>query len=199
MIRKLTHQLTDIIIASGSGKEESRDVYVYGLDIILSTILNLVCVCIFSLIVGRFVFAIIYMIFFVGLRTVAGGYHANTHLGCLLVMLAAFGLSLLLLYVVPTMYYLWISFVMIVLSASLIFTLAPVDHPNKPLDKEDKKRLKALSRSVISLEMALIAGCWVVIPHLDIYIMAATLGMVTSALSCGAVVIINKIREGASK
>ena len=193
-LTKLTNRIVDIIIASGSGKSDDREVYAYGIEIMLSTVINLLCIFTIAIIVGKIAYTIVYMVFFMGLRTVAGGYHAETHLGCLLVMLAAYGLSLLVFFV-PTTYYLWISFVMIVLSASLIFILAPVAHPNKPLDSDDMRRLRALSRSVIALEIALILLGWVVVPHLKVYTMAASMGMVTSALSCGVAVIIKKLRK----
>ena len=62
--------------------ENNLDIYKYGIEITLSTILNILIILILSLIYGSFFTGIIFLLVFIPLRKFTGGYHADTYMKC---------------------------------------------------------------------------------------------------------------------
>ncbi len=98
----------------------------------------------------------IFVISFVSLRQTTGGFHADSFCGCL------FGSVLTLLlaveYIAPLAEcYVEAMAILLLLSIVCILCLAPVNHPNLLLSKEEKKRHKYLCMIVLSVELG---GIW---------------------------------------
>lgn len=58
---------------------EDSEVYAYGIELLLSTIFNLVVAIIIALISNEFIPCFFNLTAFVTIRMYAGGYHADTH------------------------------------------------------------------------------------------------------------------------
>lgn len=69
--------------------EESREaIYAYGMELLLSDVLNILIVLLIALISHTFPAVIIFTAVFMGLRKFVGGYHANSHLSCIFTLVA---------------------------------------------------------------------------------------------------------------
>lgn len=128
---------------------EYEEVYVYGIEILLSTILNFIVAFIIALISHEFVACLINLIAFVTIRIYAGGYHADTHLGCMTTLVGVLLIFIFVIKLVSLKLMMMLSPIMLIISAIIIFKYAPVEHPNKPLS--DKKKLKLRRKALISL------------------------------------------------
>lgn len=79
---RLSHYLADLFVAKGWIEEDGKIAYVVGLDVIFSTLIDWFAVGTLAILRGRFLEAVIYLLFFLTVRRYSGGYHAPTRAGC---------------------------------------------------------------------------------------------------------------------
>lgn len=79
---RVSHFLADLFVAKGWIEEDGKIAYVVGLDVIFSTLIDWLVVGTLAILRGRFLEAVIYLLFFLTVRTYSGGYHAPTRAGC---------------------------------------------------------------------------------------------------------------------
>ena len=79
---------------------DCQDIYIYGSELFLSTSLSIISMLLISLVAGKPISGILFVLIFVGLRVFVGGFHAATYGTCFLltngVFLTAFLSSILL-------------------------------------------------------------------------------------------------------
>lgn len=68
----------------------SFEVYRYGFELLVSTLVNVFVLIIIGIVTNSELQAVMYCIGFVVLRMFAGGYHATTHLRCILIFNSSF-------------------------------------------------------------------------------------------------------------
>ncbi len=145
MINNLSTRLTDKLLSKGSITEDERELYIYGLFMLISQLMYLVLACIFGLLFECFFESIIFYVAFQFIRRYAGGYHATTETRCeilsTLSIIASIGIiKLSKIYDFKTIL-LFITLVSVV----LIFFLCPLDTPEKPLSEKEFKYFRKIS------------------------------------------------------
>ena len=78
MINNLSTRITNKLLAKGNIAEDERELYIYGLFMLLSHLMYLVLTIVFGLIFKCFLESVIFYIAFQFIRRYAGGYHAET-------------------------------------------------------------------------------------------------------------------------
>lgn len=133
--------------------EEDTDIYRYGIEIGLSTMVNTLCLLITTLLFFNILDLIIFLSFFIILRQFTGGYHADTYIKCNLVTVSCYALSTLLAnYVhIDTKA---IS-ALFAVGLVLIGITAPINNCNKTITKAQAGRYKAMAIIVFVLETAI--------------------------------------------
>lgn len=136
---------------------EKINVYRYGFELLLSTVMNLLGLLIISMLLSVPIGAILFCMAFIPLRLAAGGYHAKHHWSCILEFNLIFlGFAILSQYL-PSECVLIYSLLLSVISSIVIWSLAPVEAVNKPLVgiKKEKQRAKSITIACINLAVTL--------------------------------------------
>lgn len=159
MIDWLTKIVLGYLIYFGiADKNDSDDiaVYRYGIEITISSCLNIILILIIGLLCGKIIESLIFLGIFILLRTFTGGFHASTYFWCNTMFCISF-LIVLLLYSLSWEFMNLIS-VAVILGCSLatVFIYSPVENPNKPLGNK-KRRLKITACALTSAVSALAA------------------------------------------
>ena len=130
--------ITDRLIRKGYIDREERELFIYGFDITLYTFFSTAGLLLAGLMVHRLISAVILVFGFYALQTSGGGYHAETHTGCFLLMLAGLFLGLSYEFLGDNVTLLWILYAagIVILGA---FPL--VLHPNKEYLSSERGRL----------------------------------------------------------
>lgn len=137
MISKLSNYLTEKLLSNGTIIDEDKELYIYGLFMLISHLMFFIIACIFGLILGCIFESIIFYIAFQFIRRYAGGYHASTETRCeifstLSILASIVAIKLSKIYDFQT-----VLLLITILSAVCIFVFCPLDTPEKPLsDKE---------------------------------------------------------------
>lgn len=130
-------------------KEEDREIYEYGLTLLIATLGKLVAFIIIGLLTGLLKEIILFLVFFSGLRLQAGGYHANTVLTCFLGSLALIAIAIFFVRIIPSSYQTLFNFISLVFSLLLVIGFSPSESENRPLTKEERYIYKR--RSILIL------------------------------------------------
>lgn len=182
MYTKLAVKTADSLLSKHVIKEEDRPIYEYSLEVLYSDLVYGAVAVMTALIFKAGLETLVFLLGFLPLRKVAGGYHASTYRRChflfWLNQLAMIGCY----YLVPEQAYRLTAWLLIALSCVCVFLLAPVESENKPLEEKEKKRFYLLSRAL--LVAVVIAAAVLDSLHIGFkYILIYSFGVVSVALS----------------
>lgn len=194
IITRLSKKIASIFILHGIIQEEDKEVYEYSFELLLSTILNSVAIIVIAILTKRILEATLFVIGFVPLRALAGGYHADTHFRCLLILLFTFSLFLLTLVFLPVKFFFVITIMMILISILLVFILSPVEDSNRPFSEHEKISLKRKSRASILVYTVIVFGLSFLFSN-KIFGFSLAFGIFSVSVSLLASVIKNKIKK----
>ena len=137
---KLSYKIGDNLVRSNVIEEEDAEIYIYGINQILVSILNISSALIIGWIFGVLLEMVVFMAAYIPLRSFAGGYHAKTPLRCYI-----FSVIMLILVSVLIKYQFMSDAVCYAIFAGavlIIFIFSPIEDKNKPLDKIEQKIYK---------------------------------------------------------
>lgn len=96
MIVKLSKLITKVLLNQKSISEKDIYIYQYGIEITISSLLNIALIVIVSLITNSLFSGLIFLSTFIILRQFTGGYHAESYFKCNTVFVSTYILVLLL-------------------------------------------------------------------------------------------------------
>ena len=143
MLNKTAVRLAKKLLSLQIITEEVFDIYVYGLELLLSFFFCSSVIVIIGAMLGRIIETLVFLLVFVLLRSFTGGYHANSYLMCSIVTFSTYGAVLLLaeLFALPLIAYI----VLATLGGALVLAFVPIEHPNKRITDSQKKKYKIVS------------------------------------------------------
>lgn len=184
MYYKLISNGVNFICEYGNGNEENREIYSYGLDIMIMYFMHCGALLILGIIFNRVFETLLLLFGFALLQCFGGGYHAMTHLRCFLLMLAGWAVSMLLIPVVEEFFAL--SYMLMLFGIFTIFLLSPIKHVNFPMSKEKEikmritARLIAESLCIISLACSLFPASSRITAVLNIILFMSGMSMISA-------------------
>jgi len=147
MIEHISEMILRYLINAGVAKKNEEEIayYKYGIEITISSILNVVLILLIGVISKSVLESVLFLSCFIPLRQFTGGYHADTYFKCNSMFAALF----ILLLIVYKLTYDKISFygcVLIALFSIIIYiSECPIEHHNKQLTSSQKIRNKRLA------------------------------------------------------
>lgn len=87
MISYLSRFITLFLLQNKIVEQEKCDVYEYGFEVIISTIIGFILIFTSGILLNELLSSMIFYAMFIIVRQYTGGYHANSHLKCKLTML----------------------------------------------------------------------------------------------------------------
>ncbi len=182
MINKISLLLSDGIGVKLNSSDDEKAVYAYSIEVLLSLFVNLILLLCVAHVVNKKWELLIFIIFFSGLRTYAGGYHAKTHVECMALSMLGFVISALCGMYLRSYGEIVLIFGLL-FSLFMVFKLSPVESENKPLSKSERKKYKMISRaSVVALSFAAII-LYVLRMKTDYIYVTASAAMVIESVS----------------
>ena len=138
----LTNQLEKSIILS----DDDKEIYIYGFEITLSTLISILSTIFISLLFNNIQYSAFFLLFFYSIRLFCGGYHAKSYLRCFLLTNLVF-ISTIVLTKPIILYDLeWIVLVLVLLSSVIIFHFSPVQNKNHPYSYKRYCKFKKISK-----------------------------------------------------
>lgn len=145
MIERLAVTLSSAWVEAGVVKQSDVPLYRYGLELLLSTLANVLIIIVISIASGHTWAFVPYLLSFIPIRSFAGGYHAKTHWLCILLSTGVFLLSVagmpLLFGKSSAVFCVSVG----IISFVTIYLLSPVPARNKTLTSEEARRYRLIS------------------------------------------------------
>lgn len=141
----LAKKITLFFIRKNQIAPDDYEVYVYCFELMISSIINTIILIVGALVSHLYIETIIFAVALIISRKIFGGFHAKTHGGCLLLLVASYSIFVLSFYVISEDVLCVISIVISVLIILPIIFCAPVSHPNNPLPDKRVKQYKIIS------------------------------------------------------
>ena len=149
MLHKLSEAIAFFLLSKRCFEKEELDVYVYGVELVLSSALGILLILTLSLVFSMLWEGLLFFVAFTALRTYTGGYHCYTYLRCNTLYVGTFlACALLYQWLVSVTSAMWTAAVIsLLLSGGIISKCSPVAHKNKPLSAVQRKdcRRKAIA------------------------------------------------------
>lgn len=140
--------------------EDKASIIEYGLFAFFHMSVSILLVAVIGLIFNVMIEALIISFIVAILRKFSGGAHASTALNCAIVGVL---ISIIPAYITKDLnlninYIVFIGIPLYIISLIIVYKLAPVDSPNKPIKKQEKiKKLKKGSIILLSIYMIIVA------------------------------------------
>lgn len=192
MISFISKRIALFLFDNGIVDEEKKQICQYGFEIIISTAVGFLLVAITGAVMNSFGKAMLFYILFVGVRMFTGGYHADTHLKCKLIL---FLCSLSVISVseyISEINSLYMNIAFLIPYWITVLLFVPVAHTDTVLTECEKKRNK-----IISVVMAVALSAMILMGYRKVpeFSFVSSLTMFVVAV----LIIISKINERRNK
>lgn len=179
-MKSLSVIITDFFLAENVGEPEKREVYIYGLDLIIADIINFSLILVIGLVLRNLTASLVFIAVFCFLRRYLGGFHAKKEYICRLTFVGLFTIVTFLSGI--TAFRAEIITVINLLSFLCIYRWAPVEHPNKPMSDANKQR----NRNKSLILTVLVIGISFFVPYASIgFIMSLSLSAAALLMPIG--------------
>lgn len=88
MLENLAKSTARFFVSQNIVKSEYEDIYAHGMEILLSTVINGIIVLFIAILSNTVLPSLLDFTAFILMRRSAGGYHAKTHIGCMMILVA---------------------------------------------------------------------------------------------------------------
>lgn len=153
--------MVNYLISTGSieDNEECCDYYKYGIEITISSLLNVMLIVSMGLITNHLLDSILFLPMLILTRHFTGGYHARTYFGCNFTCCMTFALILIVQHISLHIDYMnTISVVLGIASIFVVLIKCPVENPNKPIPPQRLNIYKAIA-GLLSVVLLIIGVC----------------------------------------
>lgn len=142
MVHRLSKIIADFLLKKDAISESEIDIYVYGYEMIILSLIDFCIVVSIGLIFEELFAMLTFFAVFVSVRIYTGGYHANTVLRCKSVFTM---ISLSIIFLLKLKYPLLLYILILSLFIITCVCLVPVENSNKPLDKSEQMKYRKIS------------------------------------------------------
>lgn len=151
MYHEMAVKTASFFIRKCDKKSGDKEVLIYGAELLISSIFEIIIILIIGSIMKQCLETVCFLLFFCPLRMMSGGYHAPNYTLCTIEFSVYY---LVLCAFLPTFGKLP-GVLLELISSVIIWVLAPVEDPNKPIRGKRRERLKIRSRWIIVVEFLL--------------------------------------------
>lgn len=147
MIEKISNAVVEYMLKHEaiSETEENKEYYQYGVEITISSVINIVIILCIGLIFRSFIESLLFLLLFVPIRQYTGGYHANTYFKCNLTFAILFTILLIFYHFTGEILTSYFSILIVYVCVLTIIFICPIENPNKPIPKEKRKAHKIMA------------------------------------------------------
>lgn len=182
MLQRISKSMAHFFVAQNVAKSEYEEVYAYGVEILLSTIINGCIAVTIAILTKTIIPSSVFLAVFIVMRRTAGGYHAGTHIGCMAILIIVHIAFVIIIKNISADTSVVYSIGSIILAPLSVYIFAPAEHPNKPLKELERNILRKKAVVYVTIITAINIIC-ILFKHIDISVyIASGLYVSTSAM-----------------
>ena len=146
MIAAISMKISKSLLKSNAINQDELNVYAYGIQLLILGIVDWCITFLFMLLIGEIYLSIAYLSVFFTLRKHCGGYHAETHIRCIVISNTVYVLSVLVSANMQYENFTTLLLVGEIINFIIIYKFSPVEHPNKHIEPIEMARHRKIGR-----------------------------------------------------
>ncbi|MFZ7120464.1 MAG: accessory gene regulator B family protein [Eubacteriaceae bacterium] len=158
MLEIISSKIVEIFLKNRIIFVEEVNDFRYGIELLLLIVTDFFIISIIGIVTGYFLELLFFTLGFTPLKIYAGGYHAKTPIGCILLYLCFAFVLIYLTTLIINFAFLWVILVVLqVISIGILYKYAPVESKNKPLSDWQVKHSRRCTFLILFSQILLIA------------------------------------------
>ena len=146
MIAAISMKISKSLLKSNAINQNELNVYAYGIQLLILGIVDWCITFLFMLLIGEIYLSIAYLSVFFTLRKHCGGYHAETHIRCIVISNTVYVLSVLVSANMQYENFTTLLLVGEIINFIIIYKFSPAEHPNKHIEPIEMARHRKIGR-----------------------------------------------------
>ena len=143
--------------------EEQAEIVRYGLELFYLKAFFFLATIAIGILMGSFWESLIFTALLSGIRTMVGGFHANTRMQCFIMSMLTFVCVLMILKIVAVYNVILIPLIVLaVISSIVIWKFAPIDTENKPLEDDEIAVFRKKARVMLIVEICISVAAYLI-------------------------------------
>lgn len=156
MLYALSSKIVEELIEKEKINKESKEVALYGIEMTIELLINIISTITLGLMFGLVFESIIFLIMYSFIRTSAGGYHCEKMINCYLLSCGIIILTLSTVKFFPQEYMLIAELIILMISVPTLLNFVPLDTKTRIYDEAEKEHYKKKTIKNLTLEIIMI-------------------------------------------
>ena len=194
-MKNISDRVAKLLVDGHIIKETDKDKCSYGIDIMLASLSQILCILVISVFAKNFLETLLFFLAFVPLRIYAGGYHAETRLRCFMVLAGVYLAFSIFIKYDNVLLYTLILYGGMAFSLIMVLAAAPVLHSRKHLTKNEICVFRRIAIMICCLEIIIILLFSIIVGQ-NVFTVSCASGQLAVSLSMTAACIKNHLRGG---
>lgn len=152
MLENTAEKLTQMLVDKAELEACEKEIYLYGIELIISTISCLLVILLQAYLLSNFTSGLVFIMVFAPLRTFTGGYHANTYKNCFIITNSAYLLIFLLSKILGRIVPITIWWGILLLTMHYIYKNAPMVNERQPISEEKQKICREKTKYILFID-----------------------------------------------
>ena len=145
-LNSMAKKIAFILVQREIVQNENLEIYKFGFELLLATALNGLIVLAASIVMNVFWQSLLLLIPFMLIRSNAGGFHANSHVSCMIIFLTVYIAGVQIVKHLPFHITIGTSYVSVVVATAIILMIGALPHENRPVSATEVKMYKRKAR-----------------------------------------------------
>ncbi len=150
MFENIADDLSIMLAEKKIIKPENREFYFYGLQLAISKLFFFLVILVISFFTKTFLVSMAFVFMYSVIRQFSGGHHCRSEVSCFFVSILLY-LIMILFYDIDMHGIKIFLCISAAVSVLLIMIFSPIEHKNKPLSADERKKYGIISRVVASV------------------------------------------------
>ena len=193
MIAAISMKISKSLLKSNAINQDELNVYAYGIQLLILGIVDWCITFLFMLLIGEIYLSIVYLLVFFALRKHCGGYHAETHISCIVISNVVYVVSVVISANIQYENFTTLLLAGEIINFIIIYIFSPVEHPNKHIEPVEMARHRKMGR-IYNLMFGLVA-VGLVLGNINQYACA----ILMAQLSVSIAVVLQRIKNRTRK
>lgn len=193
MIAAISMKISKSLLKSNAINQDELNVYAYGIQLLILGMVDWCITFLFMLLIDEIYLSIAYLSVFFALRKHCGGYHAETHIGCIVISNTVYVLSVLISANMQYENFTTLLLIGEIINSIIIYKFSPVEHPNKHIEPDEMARHRKIGR-IYNLVFGLVA-VGLVLGSINQYACAILMAQLSVSIAVVLQRIKNRIRK----
>lgn len=151
MTERWAIKLTESLFPNGFIKQNDKEIYCYYIQLILERIIGISVILLLSLGIRKAGETIAFLFYFSGIRKYAGGYHANSYIGCFAGTIGIYIVYSDFIFLFMTKH-MEINIVLVIVAIVIIVMIGAVNHPNMQWSRKEYEKSRRIARITAIIE-----------------------------------------------